>query len=111
MRSNVYKNKVLAVLKRGHLLSISDIHKAVGGADFSTVFRNVERLVNEGLLKRVVVNKDIVLFETAEQHVHDHFVCNYCGLVEAIPLSKRIHLQGKRIADVLVRGTCGKCEQ
>lgn len=110
MRSNVYREKVLSVLEGAHLMSITDIQKKVTGADFSTVFRNVEQLVNDGAVKKVVISKDVVLYEANKQnHDHDHFVCNDCGTVESIKTPK-IALKGKAIAtDVLIRGTCNEC--
>lgn len=109
MRASVYKDKVRAILGKDHLLSLADIQKKLGGADFSTVFRNVEQLVGAGLVKKVVVSKEVVLYEAVEKPSHDHFVCTGCGAVESVHLLKKITLKGKAITDILIRGTCGKC--
>lgn len=109
MRSNVYRDKVLAILEKEHLLSIADIRNKLSGVDFSTIFRNVEQLVSDRVIKKVIISKDIVLYETVEKHAHDHFVCNNCGTVESVHLPKKIALKGKAIVDVLIRGTCKKC--
>jgi Fe2+ or Zn2+ uptake regulation protein len=95
MRLNVYKDKVLAILEKDHLLSIADICKKLGGVDFSTVFRNVEHLVAEGLIKKIFVNKDMVLYEAGGIHMHDHFVCNNCGTIESVHVSKKLYLRGR----------------
>jgi Fe2+ or Zn2+ uptake regulation protein len=110
MRSSIYKDKVRSVLQGEHLLSLAHIQEKLGGVDFSTVFRNVEQLVAEGLVKKIVISKDTVLYEMVNQkHNHDHFVCNDCGVVESVRAPK-FELKGKAIVtDVLVRGTCGDC--
>lgn len=111
MRTSIYKDKVIAVLTDAHLLSIGDIQKSIKDADFSTIFRNVEQLCTEGLVSKVVISKDVVLYELVNQdHQHDHFVCNDCGVVESVQLSKKFPLTGKAIAtDVLIRGKCNEC--
>lgn len=106
----MYKEKIISVLKKAHLVSIADIQKSVPVADFSTVFRNMEQLHENGLVRKVVVSKDTVLYELVETSGHhDHFVCNGCGAVESVQVPK-VKLSGKAIAtDILVRGVCNDC--
>jgi Fe2+ or Zn2+ uptake regulation protein len=110
MRSSVYKEKILAVLGKTHLISITDIQKKVPGVDFSTVFRNVEQLCADGLVRKVVISKDSVLYEViGKTDSHDHFVCNDCGTIESVKAPK-IALAGNAVAtDILIRGTCTNC--
>lgn len=109
MRTNVYKNKVLEAFKGAHLLSIADIKYKIPKADFSTIFRNIEQLCIEGLIRRVTISKDVVLYEISEKnHRHDHFVCTDCGTIEAIHLPKKI-ISKRSIDEVLVRGVCEDC--
>lgn len=111
MRTNVYKEKILAVLKKSHLLSIPAIQTKLAKADFSTVFRNLEQLCMVGLVRKVVISKDSILYEISEaSHRHDHFVCTGCGTIESIHLPKKIVSSGT-VDDVLVRGTCNDCIQ
>lgn len=109
MRNSVYKNKILEILAKKHLLSVADIQKEVE-ADFSTVFRNLEALVKDGLAKKVVISKDQVLYEKAGgDHQHDHFVCDDCGKVDSIDIKReKIKVLGE-VNDILVRGRCGGC--
>lgn len=110
MRTNIYKEKVLEAFTGAHLLSIADIQRKIPKADFSTIFRNIEQLCTEGLVRRVTISKDVVLYEVAQKnHRHDHFVCNDCGTIEAIHLPKHLVSKG-RVDEVLVRGTCESCE-
>jgi Fe2+ or Zn2+ uptake regulation protein len=69
----------------------------------------VEQLVADKLVKKVVINKDTVMYEAMEAHAHDHFICNDCGTVESVDASK-ISLKGRAVAtDVIIRGTCNNC--
>jgi Fe2+ or Zn2+ uptake regulation protein len=108
MRTSAYKEKILSVLSKKHLLSVAEIKKLVG-ADFSTVFRNLESLVKEGEIKKIVISKDSVMYEKSEGHAHDHFVCDDCGKVESLEIShNNLKISGS-VKDILVRGSCGEC--
>jgi len=112
MRTNVYKEKVLEILKKNHLLSISDIHKNVSDADYSTVYRNVKQLVAEEKIRKVVLDKGSVMYELSKkENKHDHFLCLDCGEVEEIQLSRKSVPVSKKhtIHDLLVRGVCEDC--
>jgi Fe2+ or Zn2+ uptake regulation protein len=112
MRTNVYKEKVLEALKKSHLLSISDIHKNVSDADYSTVYRNVKQLVAEKQVRKVVLDKGSVMYELSNyEQGHDHFLCLDCGEVEEIQLSRKSVPISKKhtIHDLLIRGVCDHC--
>lgn len=108
MRKSVYKDKITTLLGKKHLLSVAEIQKEIG-ADFSTIFRNLESLVTAGLVKKVLIGKDVVLYEMAGKDDHDHFVCGDCGKVEAIRLNHRNLRVSGLVNDVLIRGRCGEC--
>lgn len=111
MRTNVYKQKILAALKNTHLLSIAALCTKIPKADFSTIFRNVEQLCIEGVVRKVIISKETTLYELSDLlHHHDHFVCTLCGSVESVHVSPNITLTGGAvISDILVRGTCTNC--
>ncbi|MES2985575.1 MAG: transcriptional repressor [Patescibacteria group bacterium] len=112
MKVSVYKDKIIQVLKKNHLLSIADIHAKIPESNFSTIFRNIEILKTEGLVKQVVANKDTILYELIQAgHEHDHFICTDCGDVQSIQIDKKaLHLKGKtKVTDTVVHGFCTKC--
>ena len=114
MRTSTYKQPIIDVLKKKHLLSISDIHQALDGADYSTVYRNIEQLVAAGDLRKVVLNKDTVMYELYDAHEkHDHFVCTDCGSVDAIKVCSHTSasLGNRIVTDTLIRGVCESCVQ
>lgn len=112
MKVSVYKDKIIGVLQKSHLLSIADIHAQIPESNFSTIFRNIEILKTEGLVKQIVADKDIVLYELVKEgHDHDHFICDDCGDVQTIHIDKKaLHIKGKaKVGDTVVHGTCADC--
>lgn len=107
MRTSIYKEKILVLLKKKHLLTIAEIHKAIPDADYSTVFRNVEQLLSDKKIKRVMIDNKSVAYESTHES-HDHFVCNDCGKVEEIHVSHD-SIKGKKVDDITVRGSCNEC--
>ncbi len=107
MRISIYKEKILALLRKKHLLTIAEIHKALPDADYSTVFRNVEQLLKDKEIKKVMIDNKSIAYESAHES-HDHFICNDCGSVESIHIPHKA-IQGHKIEDITVRGSCNKC--
>jgi Fe2+ or Zn2+ uptake regulation protein len=80
--------KKLFAGERRHMWAIDELHeaalKALGAADYSTVFRAVSGLEREGLIKRVDVGDGKVHYELADEH-HEHIRCDGCGRVVEVP--------------------------
>ncbi len=110
MRTNTYKEKILKVLTKKHLLTIAQLHEAIPEADYSTIFRNIEQLHKDKLIKKIVIGNKINAYELAHED-HGHFVCDDCGNIEAVDISiSKNKLKNKTINDITFRGVCGKCE-
>lgn len=107
MRTNVYKNQIIKLLRKKHLLTISQIHKALPAADYSTVFRNVEQLLADKEIKRVIVDNKSIAYESSHES-HDHFICSDCGKIEPIHVSHD-SMKGRKVDDITVRGSCEDC--
>ncbi|HHU48179.1 MAG: Fur family transcriptional regulator [Caldicoprobacterales bacterium] len=83
------RESILAVLsEEGHqLLSAREIFKKVlkngGCTNFSTVYRNLELLMQEGIVRKVELNRDAACYELSncEEH-HHHLVCTKCGNIQ-----------------------------
>lgn len=111
MKTSPYKDKILKLFEKAHTLSIADLHKKIPEADFSTLFRNVESLTKEGKLKKIIVDKDVTVYEVNDaKHHHDHFICVECGDVDEIHVSSSV-LKGSKakVEDVVIRGVCEDC--
>jgi Fe2+ or Zn2+ uptake regulation protein len=53
-------------------------------ADFSSVFRGLSRLADEGAVQRVELGDGKARFEAAREH-HEHVRCESCGAVGEVP--------------------------
>ncbi len=79
-----------------HLLTAGDAHlwsidellqgvvRALGAADYSTVFRAVSGMERDGLVHRIDLGDGKVHYELAEEH-HEHIRCDSCGRVVEVP--------------------------
>ena len=113
MRTNVYREKILQVVSNNHLLSISDICKKVAKANYSTIYRNIEQMASDGIIRKIVFDKNTVLYESVKQKDHhDHFVCVDCGNFESIqlPYVSRTLSEKHAIHDILIRGGVRKMQ-
>jgi Fe2+ or Zn2+ uptake regulation protein len=71
-----------------HDWSIEDLHVAVLAtglsADYSSVFRAVTWLEDQGVILQVALGDSRVRYELAGRH-HDHVKCDGCGAVSSVP--------------------------
>jgi Fur family ferric uptake transcriptional regulator len=86
-------------------------------ADFSSVFRSVERLEAEGALRRVNVDHGPPRFERSAAH-HDHLHCTKCDALVPVPcLARRIDLRALEAEtgftvtahNIVLSGICAAC--
>lgn len=111
----------LMMAQNRHAWTLEEIHADLAAlrvmADFSSVFRAVERLEAEGVLRRLHVDEGPARFEPSGAH-HDHLHCTGCGrLIPISCLARRIDLKaleaetGFAVAghDIVLSGTCQDC--
>ena len=114
---------VVALLADKHLpLSVQDIYNGLSkknDIDLVTVYRTLASFEKAGLIKRVDLHKDAVLYELANDH-HHHIVCTKCGTTEdfeicdAQDITKKVLNKSSKFADVQQHsfelfGTCKVC--
>ena len=79
MRTNVWGEHILDVLKKTHTMTLAELSEKIPAADQSTLFRNVERLVHEGVVRKIIITNRKCAYELLQQNkTHDHFVCDDC---------------------------------
>lgn len=113
MKVNLYKKKVLEILQNNHLLSIGGIHKKIGTINYSTVYRNIQQLLGDKKIKKIVFSKSKIMYEVVcLKNNHDHFICNKCEKIEELNIpAKKISLPEEYIlSDIVVKGICKKCQ-
>ena len=110
MKKNIYKEKILDILEKNHLMSIEEIHKKISKADYSTIYRNVKKLLSEEKILKRVFDKNTTLYEiNSKKNQHGHFLCNICKKIEKIDMPKDKKLSSYEIQEYLLTGLCKEC--
>ncbi len=107
MKTSVYKQQIVDLLNEHHTLNIQSLCDYLHKPDFSTVFRNVEQLVNDGILKKIVIDTKCCVYELAS-HNHGHYICTNCKKIETIDVHD-IPISSGSIKDITVSGICTSC--
>jgi len=114
MKKLTNKQKQIMEALEGHrgALSAADIHEQVkDDMDLATVYRALDKLTEERLLKKLVLNGRKALYEYARD-AHHHAVCADCDEVihfhiDDTQLKKLVDVPGFDIQDIeiVVRGS------
>lgn len=112
-RNSQKREKVLETLKRSHgALSASALHKKMPEMDITTIYRNLEIFVEDGLVKKLNLGSEEALYEYAEES-HHHAVCTDCDRIIhfSVPeeeIKKLLDLKDFNTdsIEITVRGTC-----
>jgi Fur family peroxide stress response transcriptional regulator len=95
------------------------LRRSMPSLSLSTVYRILESLQDERLIRRVSSTNGIARYD-ANLHPHQHLVCRCCGRMTDLKDESlsRIHLPGVRFAgfvaeelDIRIVGTCLKCRR
>ncbi len=95
-------------------------HLSSTGVDRATAFRNLNDMVEAGLLRRTELGDHVWRFEAIapgghDQSAHPHFLCVDCGTVsclESVVLtagSRRASEEVGDVTEILLRGHCNAC--
>lgn len=93
-------------------------HLAVTGVDKATAFRNLNDMVEVGLLRRTEVGDHVWRFEAVtagHDEGHPHFLCVDCGTVSCLDDvkltagSQRASEKVGEVTEILLRGHCNDC--
>jgi Fur family ferric uptake transcriptional regulator len=86
-RKPVVSNAILALMRQRHhhAWTLEDLQAGLDvTADFSSVFRAVEKLVAAETVRKVVLDDGRARFELQDAH-HDHLLCGKCGELVPVP--------------------------
>lgn len=94
------------------------VRREMPRVSLGTVYRNLQRLVDEGTIRSFVRGGRIRY--DADLELHDHFSCDRCGLLmdipraaEALPAERRLRAQGFAVVGRTLEfhGLCRKCRR
>lgn len=60
------------------------VHERMPQVNASTVYRNLDVLVADGLVLRTDLGESRAFFEPSHEHAHHHLVCEHCGRVDHV---------------------------
>ncbi|MCC9645231.1 transcriptional repressor [Rhodopirellula sp. JC740] len=125
LRATPARIATLQLLRRSkspltHALVADDLSSL--GVDKATVFRNLNDMVDAGLLRRTEVGDHVWRFETIDPDAehgggHPHFLCIDCGTVSCLDDvkltagSRRASEQFGEVTEILLRGHCNDCRE
>lgn len=100
-------------------LTATDIYKllSIHSINITTIYRNLEKFVNEELIVKTHINKSDYYFKSK---THEHvIVCNECHKMQNIPchLDETIHKELDKLDfevgshDLIVYGICKNCKK
>lgn len=83
----------------------------------TTIYRNLNKLVDEGKLKSITIDQAGAHFDYVTMP-HNHFYCQSCGKLSDLPYKEldlsgfEKHLEGMQVtgSEILVRGICPACQ-
>lgn len=107
------RQAILDVLKEQKVaLSAAEVHALVPDIDLATVYRNLSRFADQGVIKRVQLNTHEAQFEY-QAEPHHHAVCTTCERVIHFTapddkIKKLLGVKDFQIdeLEVMVRGVC-----
>lgn len=118
MRITKHRQEILDTLSESRdTLSASDIHSNLPHINLVTIYRNLERFVSEGLIKKLHLDNQETLYENKSEP-HHHAICNDCERVIHFSLKDKKIINKIQIPnftidniDIIVRGSCNKLHQ
>lgn len=95
-------------------MSVQTIHEQVPDSDLATIYRNTNRLVDEGIVSELRIKKGESLYEVNKDD-HQHAFCKICGKVKHIDIDagkvfKDLKIEGFEVEDIeiTIKGHCKK---
>lgn len=111
LRATGPRIEVVELLAGAHTpLTHSELHAELAGMDRVTLYRNLLRLVEVGLIREISGR-----YELADS-AHPHFVCEQCGDIECLP-AIAVRLDDPRWSEavagaaVQLTGACPDCRE
>ncbi len=86
MKKNTTQDKIINLLTKKHLMSIAEIHKIINNVDYTTVYRNIEILLKNNKLRRIIFGKEFK-YELNHDDKHSHFICDDCGDISSVSIN------------------------
>lgn len=106
LRRTKDRHRILRRFDELRAWSVAELQAALPRIDLSTVYRNVQKLTDAGVLAEIRIHGKEARYERADRAHHDHLVCDRCAAARCVPcpvdgLTSRHSLE--------LYGTCEGC--
>lgn len=88
-----------------------EIKKNIPTISFTTVYNNLQRMLEKNEIKEIVVDGQAKRFDP-DISPHDHFICVECGNIYDVDKTDvKFNLKGYKIIsyEIIIKGICNKC--
>jgi Fur family ferric uptake transcriptional regulator len=114
-RNTINKKKIVKEFQNNHILNAKDLIAALPEIDPATIYRNLSKFIEDGLIREIHVKNGISSYELTEEHPHQHFICDGCDKILAVhvdlanikadlPKSAKVNS-----VELNIRGLCSHC--
>jgi len=79
------RRRILELFHDERTWTAAQIHKELSDLDLSTVYRNLQKLSDSGLLNAVYLHNGEQHYEHARDDHHAHLNCESCGVTRCVP--------------------------
>ncbi len=94
----------------------NEAKKVKPNISFGTVYRNLNQLIDQGLIRMIQLNS--VAHYDGNMDPHDHFICNECNQIYDIEINRENFISEMELKTqhhvssyhIKVKGTCRKCK-
>ena len=122
-RNTIQKIKILEALKNTREHPSAEqvyevVKQSIPSISLATVYRNLNQMYEEGIIKRLEINKEYHYDAFINEHIH--FVCINCGSILDLNISginKKIFAKIKeqtnnepKSSEIIIYGICEKCK-
>jgi len=91
-RATIQRKVILDTIHQlGHVKTselIDVIKKAFPSISVATIYRNLNTLDDEGIIRKISSNLNEDIYEDTSKEFHDHFICEECGIIVDIENKK-----------------------
>lgn len=117
MKKSLKREQILNLFKSGNLFTANEICELLPEVDRATIYRNIHRFVESGVLREVNLKKGISSYElNIKGDYHQHFICTDCEKVIPVEIDNQIIEQiapsGVKFEDfeLNLKGKCTDCK-
>jgi len=116
MKHSLKREKIITIFQDGSLLTANEVSSKVNDIDRATVYRNLNLLLEEGILRKVNLRVGIASYELANNgDNHQHFICNNCEKIIPIEIDiaiiEKLKPAGSELKayELNLKGKCQEC--